>query len=235
MLQSINGVPVAEDQDDFPVESVVDQLLALINSGELSPGERVDQRSVAERLQVSRTPLREALKALEADGILTHEKNRGYTVTKLSASDLLQYLLLRQFIEKELTESLAWPDPAELAELHRIHETFSKSADIGDIATMAMANREFHFLIDSLSDKRVLFRELKRLWRITDAYQIAFFSTPESRKAVVREHGRILAALESRDRRRLRQAADNHGRRGAEMLEELYRTQLHLPGTLVAR
>ena len=135
MLQSINGVPVAEDQDDFPVESVVDQLLALINSGELSPGERVDQRSVAERLQVSRTPLREALKALEADGILAHEKNRGYTVTKLNASDLLQYLLLRQFIEKELTDSIAWPDPAELAELHRIHDTFSKSGEAGDIAS----------------------------------------------------------------------------------------------------
>jgi DNA-binding GntR family transcriptional regulator len=235
MLHSINGVPVTGDSEETPVESVVDQLLALINAGELSPGERVDQRSVAERLQVSRTPLREALKALEADGILTHERNRGYTVTKLNASDLLQYLLLRQFIEKELAESVVWPNPAELAELHRIHDTFSKSGEVGDIATMAMANREFHFLIGSLSDKRVLFRELKRLWRITDAYQMAFFSTPESRKGVVREHTSILAALESRDKRRFRHAADAHGRRGAEMLQKLYKTQLHLPGALVAR
>src|SRR5688500_18849418 len=87
MLKPLTAVPVAGGLDETPVESVVDQLLALINAGELSPGERVDQRSVAERLQVSRTPLREALKALEADGILTHEKNRGYTVTKLNASD----------------------------------------------------------------------------------------------------------------------------------------------------
>jgi DNA-binding GntR family transcriptional regulator len=235
MLQPIDVRPTSGDPEDLPVESVVDQLLALINAGELSPGERVDQRSVAERLQVSRTPLREALKALEADGILTHEKNRGYTVTKLNASDLLQYLLLRQFIERELAESVVWPGPAELAELHRIHDTISKSADVGDIATMAMANREFHFLIGSLSDKRVLFRELKRLWRITDAYQMAFFSTPESRKGVVREHTSILNALESRDKRRFRQAADVHARRGAEMLQKLYQTQLHLPGALVAR
>jgi DNA-binding GntR family transcriptional regulator len=235
MLQSLETAPVVGGPQDPPVESVVEQLLALINSGELSRGERVDQRSVAERLQVSRTPLREALKALEADGILTHEKNRGYTVTKLNASDLLQYLFLRQFIEKELTESIEWPDPDELEELRQINETVSKSGEIGDIATMASANREFHFLIFSWSDKRILFRELKRLWRITDAYQIAFFSTAESRKAVIREHRSIVTALENRDRRRLRQATDNHSRRGSDMLQELYNAQVLLGPSLVIR
>lgn len=232
MPQPLNPDPSMGDTESTR-ESVVDQLLALINSGELSPGQRVDQRAVAERLQVSRTPLREGLKALEADGILTHEQNRGYTITKLSASDLLQYHFLRHFIENELAESVAWPEPDAIAKLKRLHDTFCTAGESGDIALMAMANREFHFLIFSWSGKRILFQELKRIWRITDAYQIAFFSTLERRRGVMREHDSIVRALESRDRRRFKQVSDKHSERAAELLQELQSSQVSMTSMLV--
>lgn len=68
------------------MDPLVDALYALIRTRELSPGERVDQRAVSKRLDVSRTPLREALRALASDGILTRTPNAGYAVTKLSMS-----------------------------------------------------------------------------------------------------------------------------------------------------
>ena len=71
------------------VDPLVDALYTLIRTGELSPGERVDQRVISERLEVSRTPLREALRALAADGILVRTPNAGYAVAKLSAGDVL--------------------------------------------------------------------------------------------------------------------------------------------------
>src|SRR5215216_6929363 len=98
-------------------DPLVDALYTLIRTGELSPGERVDQRVISERLEVSRTPLREALRALAADGILTRTPNSGYAVAKLSAGDLLQYYSLRAFIETELMRSIQWPDEQGLAEL----------------------------------------------------------------------------------------------------------------------
>jgi len=222
-----------ESADYTRLESVVDQLLGLINSGELSPGQRVDQRAVAERLNVSRTPLREALMALNADGILAHEKNRGYSIKKLGASDLLQYHVLRHFIEQQLAESVVWPEAAALAELKRLHKTIAKAGESAHLATMATANREFHFLIFSWSPQRILFQELKRIWRITDAYQIAFFSTPESRRAVTREHGSIIRAIESRDRRRFKQVTEKHSDWAAKLLQELQHSQDGMPPFLM--
>ena len=71
-------------------DPLIDALYLLIRTGELSPGQRVDQRAISERLEVSRTPLREALRAMAADGVLTRTPNQGYAVAKLSAADLLQ-------------------------------------------------------------------------------------------------------------------------------------------------
>src|SRR3712207_7029783 len=64
-------------------DPLVEALYRLIRIGELSPGQRVDQRVISERLGVSRTPLREALRALEVDGILTRTPNAGYAVAKV--------------------------------------------------------------------------------------------------------------------------------------------------------
>lgn len=238
-IMSIMANPLDADPADTStegsVDSLVDQLLALINGGELSPGQRVDQRTVAARLQVSRTPLREALKALQADGIMTHETNRGYTVTKLSAADLLQYHHLRNFIESDLIASINWPDDEALAKLKRLNQSFTDSGHAGDVALMALANREFHFLVFSWSDKRILFQELKRIWRITDAYQITFFSTPERRRGVIKEHDAIVRAIEAKDMRRLKQVSQTHSKHAADLLEDLRNSQVSMPQLLVSR
>lgn len=217
--------PSVKDFDD----PLADKLLALITTGELSPGQRVDQREVSELLEVSRTPLREALKALQADGILTHEPNRGYTVTKLGASDLLQYLSLRFYIEAELISSVEWPPPEQLTELKATNERYSKAGERGDIGEMAQANREFHFLIFSWSPSAILFREMRRIWRITDAYQMTLVTTAERRREVIKDHEAIVAAIESRDRKRLVKYTDAHRLRARELLVD------YLGGPLPAR
>jgi DNA-binding GntR family transcriptional regulator len=210
-------------------DPLADKLLTLITTGELSPGQRVDQREVSELLEVSRTPLREALKALQADGILTHEPNRGYTVTKLGASDLLQYLSLRFFIEAELINSMEWPTPEQLAELKAANDWYSNAGERGDIGEMAQANRKFHFLIFSWSPSAILFREMRRIWRITDAYQMSLVTTAERRREVIKDHRAIVAAIESRDRKRLAKFTDAHRARARGLLVD------YLGGPLPAR
>src|SRR5829696_611051 len=97
-------------------DPLVDALYRLIRTGELSPGQRVDQRIISERLEVSRTPLREALRALAGDGILTRTPNAGYAVAKLSAAELLQYYSIRAFLEAEVLGALEWPSSEQLDE-----------------------------------------------------------------------------------------------------------------------
>src|SRR5215213_8923054 len=112
-------------------DPLVDALYRLIRTGELSPGQRVDQRIISERLEVSRTPLREALRALAVDGILTRTPNAGYAVAKLSAGDLLQYYSMRAFLENEVLATIQWPTVEQLDELRRANEDCRVAAEAG--------------------------------------------------------------------------------------------------------
>ncbi|KAA9164380.1 GntR family transcriptional regulator [Amycolatopsis acidicola] len=219
-MRTSSTARVEDPTEPAQTDPLVDRLLALITDGELSPGQRVDQRAISERLNVSRTPLREALKALESEGILSHEPNRGYTVTKLTASDLLQYHSLRFHIEGELVASIEWPDEEQLKALKKANDWYRAAGDSAEIGQMARANREFHFLLMSWSPLNIMFNELKRIWRITDAYHTGAFSTPERRKRVVSEHDAIVRAIEARSRSRLIKHMTTHSERQKELLAD---------------
>ena len=84
-------------------EAVLGEIRRAIMSRELQPGERVRQEQLAERLNVSRVPVREALKVLEAEGQVTYQAHRGYTVVALSLEELEEIYLARSLLEKEMT------------------------------------------------------------------------------------------------------------------------------------
>ena len=146
-------------------DPLLDSLYALIRTGELSPGQRVDQREVAERLNVSRTPLREALRALAADGVLSRTPNQGYEVAKLSAGDLLQYYSMRTFLETEVLRTIEWPSEEQLQELREANDACERAADEGSIEHLVAANRDFHFIKFRWSPLTIMINEIERVWR----------------------------------------------------------------------
>src|SRR5215218_10445562 len=86
-------------------EAVLREIRRAIMTRELKPGERVRQEELAERLNVSRVPVREALKVLEAEGQVTYQAHRGYTVVALSLEELEEIYLARRLLETEMTRS----------------------------------------------------------------------------------------------------------------------------------
>ncbi|XVQ14990.1 GntR family transcriptional regulator [Spirillospora sp. CA-255316] len=202
-------------------DPLIDALYELIRNGELSPGQRVDQRMVADRLDVSRTPLREALRALAAHGILTRTPNQGYAVVKLSAADLLQYYSLRTFLETEVLRSIEWPDHAHLDEMRELNDECRRAVADGSADKAFVANYRFHFLMYSWSPQRVLKAEIERVWRVTDPYRRIHGSSADTRQRMIEDHDRMIEAIERRDGEQLIILMDSHRGATQRILQEL--------------
>ncbi|EFC86789.1 GntR family transcriptional regulator [Parafrankia sp. EUN1f] len=202
-------------------DPLVDALYRLIRTGELSPGQRVDQRVISELLGVSRTPLREALRALAIDGVLTRTPNAGYAVAKLSAEDLLQYYSLRAFLETQVLAALHWPSEEELDQLRRSNEDCRVAAEAGDLDQLMTANRAFHFGMFRWSTLTIMVNELERVWRVSDPYRALHLSNRERRSHVAIDHDRMIEAIESRDPARLIELQDAHRATSRMLLHDM--------------
>jgi DNA-binding GntR family transcriptional regulator len=218
MLDGIVTRPVVKPElvpRDGATRRVMDALRELIVRRELGAGQQVYQEQLAQLLGVSRIPVREALKALEAEGLLSHAPNRGYFVTVLRPDELRQIYLMRRVIEAEALKAVVWPDTAAIDGLKTINAELAVAARSGAVNLMVGLNRQFHFAIFGLSRLRTVVQEIERLWRISEQYRVFYLSEESARRRVVREHEAMIAALEAHDRARLIALAHRH-RKSAE-------------------
>jgi DNA-binding GntR family transcriptional regulator len=202
---------------------VMDALRELIVRRQLSAGQQVHQEQLAQLLGVSRIPVREALKALESEGLLSHEPNRGYFVTVVRAEDLRQIYLMRRVIETEALKAVTWPDAAKLRALKRVNAELTQAARVGAVNPMVGLNRQFHFAIFELSRLGTVVQEIERLWRISEQYRVFYLSDDVARRRVVKEHVAMIAALEAHDRARLIALAHRHRNAAEEKLTAILR------------
>lgn len=207
-------------------DPLVDALYKLIRTGELSPGERVDQRAISERLKVSRTPLREALRALSSDGILTRTPNAGYAVAKLSASDLLQYYSIRTFLESEVLRGIEWPSAESIDELRALNDDCRAAVESGSVESLIAANRDFHFTMFRWSPLRILTKEIERIWRVSDPYRALHLSSEERRGRVTHDHDGMIDAIVAQDAELLVHLMDDHRAASRRLLQEMLGSSL---------
>lgn len=181
------------------VSRVVDEIRQMMRSGELVPGQQVRQELLAAQLGVSRIPVREALKALQTEGVLRHEPHVGYSVTRLNADELRQAYLMRRALETEVLLALPRLDPVALRELTAINTRIAEEIGGGDIARIAAANHEFHFTMFRHSGLGLVVDEIERIWQMTDAYRTVHLYDSAARRRVVREHKTMITALRRGD------------------------------------
>lgn len=181
-------------------ERVYHTLRELIASGEIPPGSQIDERELAERLSISRTPLREAVGTLAREGVVEYRPYRGHFVRVFTAkevSDLyevrkvLEALAVRLAVQKLSDESLT----SLLTILDEVHLALEQE----DMKKLSQADRKFHSTIAQLSCNETLIDSLNRL-----GLQISIIRTIAHRDAGVverttRERPRIVAALKLRD------------------------------------
>ena len=183
---------------------IADELRSMIARGTLSPGMRLGQTDLATQFDASRVPVREALKLLSSEGLVEHDPNRGFFVTRLSRDEAEQLFTLRTLVEEELMKTIAWPDDVGIAELIRSNERLEDLLDKGDRQAWWIEHRAFHASIFDLSPQKIIMREAMRLWALTDRYRalLPLPRRPSEERKVVNKND-LIEALRAQDRAQL--------------------------------
>lgn len=196
-------------------DRMVEVIRRSILRGMLQPGQHLTQSGLAEQYEVSKVPVREALKQLHAEGLLLHDRNRGYFVAKLSRSEAAELYLMRRWIETELLRSARWPTKAELKQLKGYLAMISRPVTPANRDAWTAALTEWRTLIFGLSPYKTLLREAMRLWTRTDRFR-AFLPDEASETG----EAAIYDALAAQDRDALLAAHSADRDRIEKLLEE---------------
>ncbi|MET1154754.1 FCD domain-containing protein [Arthrobacter sp.] len=200
------------------VSLAANEIRKLIVSGELGPGDKLNEPPLAERLGISRPPLREALRVLESERLLEQTPRRGYRVVAMADSDVEEIYSLRRALEMfALDLLLAHRDTAAFDALDPIMATMRAAAKRGDSAAVVQANVQFHTGIVEAAGHG----------RLTDAYRTLMLQMQLSMAANVRSeartkgdltkgcdrHAALLECLRTGDADRIRREFAEHGER----------------------
>ncbi len=179
---------------------VADRLRAMIRSHELGPGTWIDEVWLTGQLGISRTPLREALKVLVAEGLLRLEPRRGCFVNELSVRDLDDIFPLMAMLEGRCAHEAARKvTEGELQRLEPLHRQLELHARAGDIDQYYTANAVIHEAIQALADNRWLSDMVENLRKVLSLSRHKSLARPGRMQESCAEHLAIFAALKARD------------------------------------
>jgi DNA-binding GntR family transcriptional regulator len=170
-----------------------------ILSGRLKPGERILQDVLAEELQASRLPVREALRILETAGLVTVKSNKGAWVTALDQRDCEQTYRIRERLEPLLlAESMLTLSDADIDAMYDLQDKIEASTDVEEFLEL---DRELHWATYARHDARELAGIIARLWDTTQHYRRAYsqLAGPRRRWIINAEHRLLLESLRDRD------------------------------------
>ena len=171
-----------------------------IVDGRYEPGARLREEDLASDIGVSRTPVREALRRLDADGLVDFSPNRGAHVATWSADDIEEIFALRALLEgfgARLAAERAGPDAA--ADLRRVAEDMAAAAKLGDLDRVAELNQTFHHTILSAAGNMRLVETLARLIEVPLVQRTFRHYGPDDLQRSLEHHRELVLAIEAND------------------------------------
>lgn len=185
------------------------RLLAAIRNGDYQPGEKLRETDVAARLDLSRTPVREALRKLEADGIVEHKARIGAVIRSLSHSEVVELYEMRLVLERTAAELAA--SHAVAAEIDEMEDLNAEIADATDNPTKAAAiNQSFHRCIYLAARNRFLVESARALNNALMLLGPTTLADAERIATVNRQHSAIIDAIRARDTEAAGTSAEAH-------------------------
>lgn len=190
-------------------DAVYSQLLLAINSGHFKPGDRIREEAVADWLQVSRTPVREALRRLQSESVLA-KSSQGLTVVEMDEDQVLQLYSLRETLEVMAAQLAA--RQATATDLKMLTGLLRKEAVCreDDAAGQAAINRDFHVALAAAAHNDFLQRTLNSLQDAFLRLPRTTLSIPARPRAALAEHQAIVDAIGRHDAPAAGRAARRH-------------------------
>jgi GntR family transcriptional regulator of vanillate catabolism len=204
-LTEVQGVSLADQAREAIRTAILD--------GTFQPEERLTIEQLAEELGVSRTPVREALKALEGDGLVRLIPHRGAVVERLARDEIYHRYAIRAMLEGYAAELACRRDAARFARLLERNceaiAALAEHASADDVAKLADLNRRFHAVIREGSASATLIRLLGSL-RNPVAFTLNYWGDPVKREASLKAHRQIAAAFREADPELARHLTERH-------------------------
>ena len=196
----------------LPLRDVVfNTLRQAILKGELEPGERLLEVQLADRLGVSRTPIREAIRKLELEGLVKMVPRKGAEVASISEKSLRDVLEVRRALE-ELAMTLACQriTGEEVTRLRRANHAFSEAARKKNLIDMTERDVDFHEVIYQATGNQRLVQIINNLREQMYRYRLEYIKDEAKRAVLTQEHELIIQALASRDLEAGKEAVRRH-------------------------
>lgn len=186
-----------EINEYLPLRDVVFQALRkAIITGEFSPGERLMEIALAQKLGVSRTPVREAIRMLEQDGLVNMIPRKGAHVAQITEKSLMDVMEIRITLE-ELAASLACQRITKegKANLQKIHHEFIQAVEQCDTMAIAGKDQQFHDCIFAASDNKRLIDIINNLQEQIYRYRLEYVKDLDCYRILIEDHEKLLHAI----------------------------------------
>jgi len=198
-------------------EDVAERLREQIFSHELAPGSWLDEQSLAIDFGISRTPMREAIKVLASEGLVTSKMNKGSYVTEVDRRDLEQIFTVLSLLEGQAAKETAInATEAQLTQLDDLHHRLEKAAADRDIGQFFEFNVKFHELIQEIAGNKWMNGVIDDLRKVLKLQRRDSLSRGDRLLSSLLEHREILQAILKRDPLAAELAMRKHLARGLE-------------------
>ena len=204
--------------DDSSVQQVLAFARAKIINGEYPPNTKLLPKILAEECGTSLIPVREAMRALESDGLVTFIHNRGAWISPISIDDLNDLYSVRIPLEMNAVETAVDLTSEDIKKLHDILDNADAAMNSNNKAEVVKLNKDFHFAIYSHSKSPWRLRLIETLWSHAERYQR--FSLDFRKDAADREHHDIVDCLAAHDNRGAAKAMGVHLKTSVELLNK---------------
>lgn len=211
----------------LPLRDVVfNTLRQAILRGELKPGERLMEIQLANKLGVSRTPIREAIRKLELEGLVLMIPRKGAEVAEITEKSLRDVLEVRRALE-ELAVGLACDRITEedITKLKEAAKEFEEVLKGGDVTVFAEADVKFHDIIYLATDNQRLIQLLYNLREQMYRYRVEYLKQTEVHATLLVEHDHIITCIENHDREGAMEAICKHIANQEKAISDTIRTK----------
>lgn len=192
-------------------DTLISHLRGLITQGELRAGDKVPEQQLCERFGVSRTPMREALKVLAAEGVLQLLPNRGAIVARISQEEIEELFPIMAALEAVAGEfACQRATNRDIARVRKLHDDMIAHYKKGVEGAYLANNREIHHAIFEIAGNPTLSAFYHQILTRIHCFRFVVRKSPEHWSSAVAEHEEIIAALEARDGPRLAALLRNH-------------------------
>lgn len=196
----------------LPLRDVVfNNLREAILKGELVPGERLMEKQLAEKMGVSRTPIREAIRKLELEGLVIMVPRKGAEVAKITKKDIKDVLEVRATLEA-LAVKLACQkmDEEQLERLRKVNKEFSVAASNKEIELLIQKDVEFHDIIFECTNNDKLIQIVNNLREQIYRFRVEYIRMKNDCTILAKEHNEILSCIEQKDITHAKEIAAKH-------------------------